>query len=193
MPRPYEIMQLTEHTDAWWDWRRTGIGSSDAATALDHVRSKTIERLLQEKQGARPNTREFGRARSLHLERAARAEYILLAGVTVAPCCVQSIARPWQRASLDGLSADGSRAVEIKCGRATYQSVTVRRRPFTQHYAQLQHILSVTGLDSIDYWCYCPPHRPVLLPIARDAPFIERLLAAEESLWKIQMAAQLPP
>lgn len=185
MPRPYEIVPLVERTDAWWEWRRSGIGSSDAATILGAKPSKSAERLLVEKQHPRKNReRDFARQRIADLERAARAHYGRAFRVAVEPACVQSTARPWQRASLDGLSADGERAVETKCGPAAYRSAAARGRPPSHHMAQLQHILAVTSLPAIDYWCYCPPHAPLRLEIPRDEAYIERLLIAEEIFWK---------
>jgi putative phage-type endonuclease len=184
MSRPYEIIALREQTDAWWAWRRGGIGSADAAAIMGEKRAKTAERVLQEKQEPLSDPRRrFGRARAVALEREARAQYVAVVGITVEPTCVQSLARPWQRASLDGLSADGARAVEIKCGAATYQSARARQRPARHHVAQLQHILAVTGLPVMDYWCYCPPHSGLRLEVRRD-DFIARLLAAEEVFWR---------
>jgi putative phage-type endonuclease len=121
------------------------------------------------------------RERGVALERTARSRYCLAIGVTVEPTCVQSLARPWQRASLDGLSAKGERVVEIKCGLATYQRAAAKSRPPRHHYAQLQHILAVTGLDVIDYWCYVPSRPPIRLEVRRDEPHLERLVAAEEA------------
>lgn len=185
MPRAYQILPLTERTPAWWEWRRNGIGSSDAATILGVKPAKSPERLLWEKQHPpKDYDRVFTRAQGTALERQARAHYGLATGVTVEPACVQSLARPWQRASLDGLSARGDRVVEIKCGRATYQSAAARQRPPRHHVAQLQHILAVTGLPAVDYWCFSPPHPPLRLEIARNDGFIERLLAAEEVFWR---------
>lgn len=184
MPRPYEIVALVERTAAWWEWRRSGIGSSDAASILGDKRATSVERLLLEKQQPpRDPRRNFVREQGAALERAARAQYCLALGLAVEPACVQSLARPWQRASLDGLAADGERVVEIKCGPSTWQSAAARRRPPRHHVAQLQHILSVTGLPVIDYWCYCPPHPPLHLEVRRDEVYIARLLAAEEVFW----------
>lgn len=185
MSRPYLIIALVEHTSPWWEWRRAGVGSSDAATILGETRAKSVERLLLEKQHPlKESARHFEQARSATRERQARAQYCRQLGVIVQPTCVQSLARAWQRASLDGLSTDGERAVEIKCGKATYATVTARQRPARPHFPQLQHILAVTGLPVMDYWCYCPPHPPVRLEVRRDDAYIERLLAAEEAFWK---------
>jgi putative phage-type endonuclease len=185
MPPPYQIIPLVEHTPAWWEWRRGGVGSADAAVILSQNRDDSVERLLREKQQPRRDSaRNFEQQRSGARERQARAQYSRATGIAVHPTCVQNLARPWQRASLDGLSADGTRAVEIKCGKATYAAASARRRPAREHYPQLQHILAVTGLPVIDYWCYCLPHSPLRLEVARDETYIERLLAAEEAFWK---------
>ncbi len=185
MSRPYQIIPLVEQTLAWWEWRRIGIGSSDAAAVLGNKKAKTTEQLLREKQQpATDSPRTFLRERGRALERQAREAYCQIVGTSVAPTCVQSIARSWQRASLDGLSADGERVVEIKGGLATYQRVAARARPPSEHYAQLQHILAVTGLQVVDYWCYVPARRPLRLEIERDEPFLARLLEAEEVFWR---------
>lgn len=194
MERPYRIVVLRERTAAWWEWRRSGVGSSDAASILGEKAAKSVERLLLEKQrppAARP--RSYAREHGAALERAALAQYNLATGLAVEPACVQSLARPWQRASLDGLAADGGRVVEIKCGRATYQSAAARQRPLRPHWAQLQHILSVTGLPAVDYWCHCPPHPPLRLEVRRDESYIARLLAAEEAFWRRLAPAATPP
>jgi putative phage-type endonuclease len=185
MTRPYQIIDLVERTPAWWTWRQGGIGSSDAPTILGEKPAKSSGRLLLEKQNPpKESGRGFARERGAALERRARAEYCLAVGLTMQPTCVQSIARPWQRASLDGLSADGERVVEIKCGAAAYQSAAARGRPPRHHFAQLQHILAVTDLPGIDYWCYRPGHVPLRLEVRRDQAYIERLALAEEVFWK---------
>lgn len=193
MPRPYQIIALAERTAAWWAWRREGIGSADAATILGLKPAKSVERLLRNKQqGTQDSGRGFARAQGVAHERAARALYSRTVGVTVEPACVQSLERPWQRASLDGLSADGERVVEIKCGLAAYQRATARGRPPAHHYAQLQHILSVTGLPVIDYWCHVASRPPLRLEVRRDIAYIERLLAAENAFRKRFASAASP-
>ena len=180
----FVVLDLVERTDAWWAWRRGGIGSSDAATILGEDPRKSVERLLRERrEPALAAVRAFSRARGAAVERAARAAYAAAVGVSVAPACVQNRERPWQRASLDGLAADGIRAVEIKCGRATYQSVAARGRPPQHHFAQLQHILAVTGLGAVDYWCFVPGWTPLRLEVRRDDAYVARLIAAEAEFW----------
>ncbi len=181
----FAIIPLVERTPEWWAWRRGGIGSADAAIVLGQHRSRTAESLLREKQNPPADPpRSFARERSAAMERQARRHYCRTTGLTVVPTCVQSLARPWQRASLDGLSADGLHAVEIKCGKSNYDSVVSRGQPAAHHLPQLQHILAVTGLPAVDFWCFCPPRPPLRLSIARDEAYLARLLAAEEAFWR---------
>lgn len=185
MPPAYTIIPLIERTAAWWEWRRAGIGSSDAASIIGEKRATSVERLLHEKlHPPEISARHHEQARSATRERQARAQYARTLGIEVQPTCVQNLARPWQRASLDGLTADGQRALEIKCGQATYHSAAARQRPARHHYPQLQHILAVTGLPAIDYWCFCPPHPALRLIVPRDEAYIARLIAAEETFWR---------
>jgi hypothetical protein len=47
----------------------------------------------------------------------------------------------------------------------------------------LQHILAITELPQIDFWCYLPGKPGLHLLIERDAAYIDRLLLAEEKFW----------
>ena len=44
-------------------------------------------------------------------------------------------------------------------------------------------ILAVTGLDSLDFWCYWPDQPELLLSVDRDDSYIERLLDRELEFW----------
>ncbi len=113
----------------------------------------------------------------------ARRAYAQHIDDVVAPVCVQNIERPWLRASLDGMTWDGSRIVEIKCGRHVYRETAMFRSVPRQYVGQVQHIMAVTGVAQIDFWCYWPGCVPVLITGERDALYIRRLIAAEELIW----------
>jgi predicted phage-related endonuclease len=54
----------------------------------------------------------------------------------------------------------------------------------SHYFGQLQHILAVTGLASIDFWCYQPGCPELLVTVPRNDNYIARLLKAEESFWQ---------
>jgi putative phage-type endonuclease len=185
MSRPYHIIDVNEGTDAWREWRQGGIGSSDASTIMGENPFKTAAGLFLEKQQPkREAERNFARTQGRILEPIARAQYCIQAGLQLEPACVQNLERPWLRASLDGISADGEHLVEIKCGPSAYRRAADSLRPSRNHLGQLQHVLAVTGRPVIDIWYYFSPNPPVRLEVRRDEGYIKRLLIAEEAFWK---------
>ena len=105
--------------------------------------------------------------RGKRLEPLARLAYVNHTGIDVEPVCVQSREHPWMRASLDGLSADGRHVVEIKCPGEKDHRLAASGCVPEKYYAQLQHILAVTGLGEIYYWSFRFDHT-VLLKVDRD-------------------------
>ena len=90
----------------------------------------------------------------------------------------------WQRASVDGLALNGSVVVEIKCGESVYKKTAATRQVPYYYFGQLQHILAVTGLPYIDFFCYLPLQPEVHLLVKRDDNYIARLISAEEAFWQ---------
>jgi len=184
MSPPYVRVSFDQGSAPWLAWRTGGIGASDAPTLLCENPWRSRTELLSEKCGrARPVPTSAAMAFGTRTEPEARARYIEAVGVPVEPACLQSTAQPWLRASLDGFSADGARVVEIKCGWNLYQTTANSGQPPRHVVGQLQHILAVTGLDAIDFWCYLPKKAPVLVTVPRDEAYIDRLLAEEAAFW----------
>ncbi len=168
MDRPYEIVELEQGTPEWHEWRHKGIGAFDAKAAIAK-RGKSRAKLLEEKRASEPPEDSFTtEAMDLgtELEPEARQRYIRKYLTNVRPVCVQSTQYPWLRASLDGLSDDGNLVVEIKCGAWVHQQA-LERVP-SQYKAQVQHILAVTGLPSLHFWCYWPDSvQPEILHVVK--------------------------
>ncbi len=146
---------------------------------------KTAGHLLSEKIGA---IKEFegnaAMARGTALEPEARKRYEAISKVRVSPACLQSTKHKWQRASVDGLAADGSAVVEIKCGESVYKKTARSRRVPNYYIGQLQHILAVTDLPHIDFFCWLPNLPEIHLRIKRDDDYIARLIVAEQAFWQ---------
>ena len=129
-------------------------------------------------------------ARGTELEPEARRLYIAKTGREVRPACLQSTRYEWLR-ELDGLAVNDDPAVEIKCGQSAYRTASQTRSVPDYYYGQMQHILAVTGFDSLDFWCYWPGYPALLIPVPRNVAYIERLLNKEQEFWK-QVTANLP-
>jgi putative phage-type endonuclease len=180
----FTLVELEQGTPAWHAWRRDGIGASDAPVIMGECQWKSAERLLREKCGATGAPRQnAAMARGTRLEPEARRRYVESTGNDVAPACLQSTRLSWLRASADGICLAGGALVEIKCGGAVYRQTAKDRRVPRYYYGQLQHLLAVTGFESMDFWCYLPDRPELLLSVPRDESYIERMLQVEEEFW----------
>lgn len=180
----FTIIELEQGTPEWIEWRHRGIGASDAPTIMGENPWKSSKELLQEKRGpARDSNKNEAMTRGTLLEPQARKFYIARTGNDVKPACLQSRQYSWLRASVDGISSSGNAIVEIKCGESVYKHTSRNRCAPDYYYGQLQHLLAVSGLPSLDFWCYLPGCAELLIKVPRDDNYIARLIAAEMSFW----------
>lgn len=187
MNSSFVIVDLQQGTPEWLAWRHGGIGASEASTIMGENRFANPSMLLREKCGPviLGTPQNAAMALGTRLEPEARERYIAETGIDVSPVCVQSARYDWLRASLDGLSMNHDVVVEIKCGASAYRRVSEYRTVPDYYYGQVQHILAVTGLESLDFWCYWPDNPTVLLRVQRNNSYIERLLRKEQAFWDL--------
>jgi predicted phage-related endonuclease len=95
----------------------------------------------------------------------------------------------WMRASLDGLSFDGSIAIEIKrpWGMRDQPELREGRIP-TNYYAQVQHQLEVSRARELHYWSF-DGASGTLVRVQPDREYIARLIDAETSFWQRVLAS----
>ena len=100
------------------------------------------------------------------------------------PLCLVHEKLEWMRASLDGLSFDGSTVLEIKCplNLRDHHAAQQGRVP-SHYYGQLQHQLEVSGAEEAHYWSF--DGRVVcLVRIRPDRDYMKRLVDEEGEFWR---------
>lgn len=187
MNSEFTLVDLQQGTAEWLEWRHNGIGASEASSVMDENPFESASALARKKREpvVLETFQNAAMALGTQLEPEARRRYIEATGKNVRPVCVQSSRYEWLRASLDGLSIENDIVVEIKCGASVYRRVSESRSVPHYYYGQVQHILAVTGLESLDFWCYWPDNPEILIPVPRDNRYIERLLAKELTFWSL--------
>jgi putative phage-type endonuclease len=171
---PYKEIKLEQGTSEWKQWRLGGFGASDIPVLMGEA-FRSIKKLLEEKNGFGGDYQNPAMIEGKMLEPVARHEYSKKVGFDVDPICLQHKDYFWARASLDGITTNRNKVVEIKCGESAYKKARQGEIP-KYYYGQLQHILFVTGLDVIDYWCYRPERDGILLKMERDDLYIANLI-----------------
>ncbi|GEM_PF-6659306 len=179
-------VNIKQRTPEWYEWRKQGIGASDAPIIMGENRFKRLDYLIKEKtsfnliDGYENEKMALGKS----LEPVALDSYIKKTGNYVTPVCIQSAQYNWLRASLDGINIYDRKVVEIKCGKSAYEWVYRHHTVPKYYYAQTQHILAITNYESLDFWCYWPGNHEILIKVERNEAYINILLEREYEFWK---------
>jgi putative phage-type endonuclease len=182
MPR---IEQLHQNTPDWHRWRQQGIGASDAPVIMGDGVFKSPRTLWSIKTGRiQEGAAGLAARRGRELERLARRVYEQQTGTQMEPLCLVHDELEWMRASLDGLSFDGSIVLEIKCPMSLRDRTAAQQgRVPPQHYAQLQHELEVSQAAEVHYWSF-DGTAGNLVRVRPDREYLRRLLDAEAAFWE---------
>lgn len=176
----------------WLEWRRGGIGSSDAPIIMGVSPWKTKYQLWEEKVFGFDNQEETpSMSRGKELEEVARREFEKLIGVGVFPRNVEHRDVSWMRASLDGIDLDGKIMVEIKCPNKSDHLLAVNKKVPAKYMPQCQHQLMVTGLDHMFYFSFDGKNGEIV-EVKRDSDYLEILWKEEHKFWELKVQ-KTPP
>lgn len=180
-----KIVNITQDSQQWHDWRAQGIGGSEIAAVMGKSPFSTAYRVFEEKVGLRDRQESnFAMERGKRLEPVARAAYEDIVGEPVQPVCVQRTDKPWLRCSLDGASMDLDHLVEIKVpGQSTIE--LARKQKLPEHYMlQVQYQMLVTGAESADFVVYdYTTGELIIVLVERDETLIREIEAAADEFW----------
>lgn len=177
--------------DSWLDWRKTGVGGSDAAVVAGRSPYKSRFDLWTEKVGlVKPSdfmtpAMKWG----LLLEQPIATALQERIGCTYVgeQVCVQSEERPWQLATLDRLT-DDDRVVELKSvnsnkARTLGEDGDVDSLP-EEWILQASHQLAVTKLDVVVFAVFVGTLEDIrIYEVERNQPLIDALNEVEEEFW----------
>jgi len=143
-----KIVDIKQNTDEWLAWRRNMIGASESPIIMGVSKWCTPWQLYMRKLGLIPEQADNeAMARGRAYESEALKDFNKQFGFDCVPVVMVHDEYPWMIASLDGWDAERRIAVEIKCpGKEDHECAISGLVPI--HYVpQLQHQLSVTGLE----------------------------------------------
>src|SRR5712691_11284499 len=188
---------MRQRTEEWQRWRESGIGASLAPGVMGanpwFPRTPYEVFLLLTKRVGSPEQTDVMR-RGLELEEPARQAFEAQTGVIVEPRTLEHPKYPFLRASLDGITLDGTAIVEVKApGRATFETIGTAREVPPHYYWQIQQQLAVSRAARCYLWVYSPGEEGILLPVLPNREDIARLVARAEALWTCVQTDTPPP
>ncbi len=195
-----KIVDVTQRSAAWTQWRAQGVTASEAAIVLGRSPYKTPWRLWAERTGL---AREEDLSNNPHVQRgvaqedSARKAFEDRHGTLLLPLCAESDAHPVLRASFDGIADDGA-PVELKVpAERTFAEVAAKQTEapaFRLYWPQVQHQLFVADADRGWLVFYGGPGRLLEFPVERDAVFLDReLVPGCLAFWEAVAKRKEPP
>lgn len=161
----------------WLDWRRQGVGASDAPVIMGVSPFKTINQLWKEKVMGWQQPDNPAMARGRALEDEALGQFMMETGHFLTPQVRKEHSKyPWMRATLDGWDEEKKILVEIKTCRAVHEDVP------DHYYPQLQHQMEVVGVDEMYYYSY-DGSDGLILRVKKDSEYVRSLVEKEQSFW----------
>jgi len=214
-----KIVDLSQRSEAWFNWRRQGITASVMAAVLGYDEHKTPWQAWAEYVGKAGLEAYFGYtefwrgvepadlSRNPHIMRGQRQEdwvrqrFEARHDEILMPFCVESTENPFIRVSLDGLTSDGIPA-ELKApALSTYQDILTYGRvseAYLRYWPQVQTQIYATEADH-GYLCFLCVEAGagedyIEFRIERDETFIrDEMLPAAEAFWALVRKRKTPP
>lgn len=187
-------MSIDKNRMLWLQWRKAGIGSSDAAAIHNESPYMTPLELYHEKVSELTPQEEsnFILERGNQLEPIARklfaADYNMTHGTdeTFTPENFELKEAPFMRSSTDGASKNKKTGIEIKFQGAEAHEAIKDGKVARHYWIQCQHHLIVAGFESIFLVSYNPKAQNKIYwtEIKLDVAFAQKHIDACASFWK---------
>lgn len=177
--------------EEWLAWRRSGVGSSDAAAIMGVSPYKTAFQSWEEKVFSREQQDNRAMQMGREQEEPARRQFESLMNTCVFAANVENSSQSWRRASLDGIDPDGNILVEIKFANKEDHLAASGKRIPEKYYPQCQHQLAVTGLPGMYYFSF-DGTRGIVVEVQRDDKYIADMLSKEKDFWDMVVNEQPP-
>lgn len=192
---------MQQNTAEWLEWRRQGLGASDASIIMGVSPYKTRRQLWENKLKLRPDDGESFVTQLGHdFEPVARARFALETNIDLqADVCMTHPEFPYLRASLDGHCNEARAFAEIKMmGKKKIETIRQTKKPLDEHWPQVQQQFLVTKFERGFYIAYALDDQKKqivdyeCIQVAPDKTYIETLFKELTAFWRL-IETQTPP
>jgi len=182
-------VKMEQRTTNWLDWRKAGLGASDAPIVMGVSPWSTPHQLWEQKTGRLiKDFSNWATQRGNDMEPRARAHLELKLGLDFPAILSEHPKLSFMRASLDGWNEEKKIVLEIKCpGKDDHEKAKNGEVP-EKYYPQLQHQLFVTGASLAYYYSYTEDENKngigYLVEVEPNKEYIAELLDKMMKFWK---------
>lgn len=187
---------MEQNSKEWYEWRKKGIGSSDAPVVMGVSPYLTRYQLWEDKcniNSHRPKS-QFILEKGHEVEKKVRSLYEIITSRRVPPALFVHKEFPFLRASVDGCHKGEKRLIEIKMqGEEAHERAKKGEIP-QKYIHQIMHQLLVTGFEKVDFCSFCETSEENLhiVEVLPDKKLMDELLEEEKKFWKL-VEKRVPP
>lgn len=182
-------MEYVQGSEEWLEMRRGYIMASDAPIIMGVSKyHKSLKDLWNEKLGvelpetltlSQRNAMKYGQER----EEYGRILYQSKMGISMVPKVIFSEEHSFLGASLDGISEDGKKIIEIKTTNHYNHSLAKEGKIPEEFYPQLQHQMLVAQVEDMDYISLYK-NEIEIVKVIRDNEYIATMLEKHHEFWR---------
>lgn len=179
-----KIINLTQGSNLWLEFRRSKIMASDCPIILGHSEYCTPFQLFQRKLGLIPEQEETpAMRRGKELEPIARNKFENDCGIMMTPFVIESGSNEWLAASTDGFSFADNSILEIKCnGKKNHDIALGGEVPYT-HWLQMQQQMFVAEVNKGYYYSFDGVNG-ITIEVIYDKDKFESLIPQLYAFWR---------
>lgn len=191
-----KVQKLIQGSKEWHEYRAKGLGGSDSCKLMGSLPFLwgSVTDLWKDKMGLAPDfvmndAVQFG----MDNEDNAREYYEQISGYKVHPDCHIHDEHNFLRASLDGITKDGSLSVEIKVPSDYAWESAKKGIVKDYYYTQMQHQMLVSGSQMSHYWVFRPGEGAVFFEVYRNEEYMEELIVRAKKFWNEFVIPEICP
>lgn len=182
--------------DEWLEWRRRGIGGSDAAAILGLDPYKSAFEVYAEKLGLKaeePGNEAMRQGRDLEAYVAARFEEAKGKKVRRRNSIFQHPKYPWMIGNIDRWVVGEKAGLECKTTSVLNKTKFAQGEYPANYYVQCMHYMAVTGAERWYLAVLVLNKAFHVFTIERDEAEIQALIEAERRFWEEHILKEIPP
>jgi putative phage-type endonuclease len=193
------IVNLSQNSADWAEWRKKGLGASDAPVIMGNSPWSTPFKLWAEKTGLIPRQETdnvyalAAMQRGHDLEPKARELFEKAVGALYPPLSAHHDEYEYIRASFDGYNAEERAILEIKCPNKVDHGKALAGKIPDKYYPQLMQQFLVSGAVKGYYASWDgKSDKLAIVEVLPDASYIANLLREVKRFWAL-VELQMPP
>lgn len=187
-------LRFKQRSPEWKAWRREGIGGSDIGVIMGEKVFRSPLILYKEKVEGFEGFVSEAMKKGMTYENEAVEAYEALTGNICEPACFQDDDIPYFRASLDGISTDGKRMIEVKVPGKSTLFLAKEGKISNQYLYQCQWSMMCSKAEVCDFYAYDVELKVgYLIEIKADLDLHREMREKGYDFWNNHIIPKIPP